>query len=254
MTTRRALWRQLCWKAWRESRARFVVALALVFSLVAFTVLSGADFLAGLAIHHPDARTTYTGYIWLSLFDFYLQGVWIGCAILLGLGGVWRERATGVANFTLSLPVTRNDLLITRTIVAVAEAFVIAFVPCLSISLFARLTGFVYPVNQALLFAFLLAVGGSAFLALSLLLSSVFDGEFTALLLGLTLAGVAFFVFKAEALERWSIFDVMSGARHIDPTTHLLGRSLPWAGLSISVLSAWAMIAGANRLLSVSDF
>jgi ABC-2 type transport system permease protein len=246
-------WRALVWKAWRESRNRYFAALGLLLILVGYTVLSGPQFLEGIAINHPDEPLTYSGYIWVSLIDFYLQGFWIACAFILGLGGIWRERATGVATFTLSLPVTRKRLVLTRAAVAIVEAFVIALLSFLLIPLFSAMNGYRYPLAQSFTFGFLLAVGGLLFVCFSLLLSSLFEGEYTAFVLGICAIAIAFFAFKARSIHRWSIFDMMSGARHIDPNTHLL-RSIPWAGLSISLLISILLLSTSIEITRSRDF
>jgi ABC-2 type transport system permease protein len=250
---RSAGWQALVWKAWRESRNRYLASLGFLLILVGYTVLSGPQFLEGIAINHPDEPLTYSGYIWVSLFDFYLQGFWIACAFVLGLGGIWRERSTGVATFTLSLPVTRKHLVLTRAAVAIVEALVTALVPCLLIPLFSAMNGYRYPLAQSFTFGFLLAVGGLVFVCFSLLLSSLFDGEYNAFLLGICTIAIAFFSFKARSVHRWSIFDLMSGARHIDPSTHLL-KSLPWAGLSISLLISFLLLSTSIQIIRSRNF
>jgi len=250
---RSASWRALVWKAWRESRNRYFASLGLLLVLVGYTVLSGPLFLAGIAINHPDEPLTYSGYIWVSLFDFYFQGFWIACAFLLGLGGIWRERSTGVATFTLSLPVTRKRLVLTRAAVAIVEAFVISLVPCLLIPLFSAMNGYRYPLAQSFIFGLLLAIAGLVFVCFSFLLSSLFDGEYTAFILGICAIAIAFFAFKARSIHRWSIFDLMSGARHIDPSTHLL-KSLPWAGLSISLLISFLLLSTSIQITRSRNF
>jgi ABC-2 type transport system permease protein len=245
--------RALVWKAWRESRNRYFASLASLLILVGYAVLNGPQFLEGIAINHPDEPLTYSGYVWVSLFNFYLQGFWIACAFVLGLGGIWRERSTGLATFTLSLPVTRKRLVLTRAAVALVEAFVIALVPCLLIPLFSAMNGYRYPLLQSLTFGLLLAVGGLVFVCFSFLLSSLFGGEYTAFVLGICANGIIFFAFKARSIHRWSIFDLMSGARHIDPSTYLL-KSLPWGGLSISLLLSFLLLSASIQITRSRNF
>jgi len=252
-TSHSASWLALLWKAWRESRNRYFASLGVLVILVGYAVLSGPQFLEGIAINHPEEPLAYSGYIWVSLFDFYLQGFWIACAFVLGLGGIWRERATGVAAFTLSLPVTRKRLVLTRAAVAIVEAFLIALLPCLLIPLLSAMNGYRYPLAQSLTFGFLLAVGGLVFVCFSLLLSSLFEGEYTAFVLGICAMATAFFAFKARSIHRWSIFDLMSGARHIDPSTHLL-KSLPWVGLSISLLISFLLLSTSIQITRSRNF
>lgn len=248
-----ATWRPLAQKAWCESRGRFFASLGLLVILVGYSVLNGPQFLEGILINHPDEPLTYSGYIWGSLFDWYLQGFWIACAFILGLGGLWRERAIGVATFTLSLPVKRRDLVAIRALVATAEAFSVALVPCLLIPVFSAATGYQYPLAQSIIFAVLLTFGGMVFVGLSICLSSVFDGEYTAFVLGMCAIGTAFFAFKARSIHRWSIFDLMSGARHIHPTTHLV-NSVPWLGLTASLMLWTLLISASVHILHRRDF
>jgi ABC-type transport system involved in multi-copper enzyme maturation permease subunit len=250
---RRASWRALVGKAWGESRNRFFASLASLLILVGYSVLTGPQFLEGMAINHPDEPLPYSGYIWMILFDFYLQGFWIACAFILGLGGLGRERATGVSPYTLSLPVTRKDLVLIRVAVAIVESFVIALVPCLLIPMFSWATGNHYPLAQSVTFALFLAVGGLVFVGLSVLLSSLFEGEYSAFVLGMGAIATAFFAFKARSIHRWSIFDVMSGARHIDRTTHLVA-SVPWLGLTISILISILLLSASVQITRSRDF
>ena len=250
---RPASWRPLVWKAWCESRNRFFASLGLLLILIGYSVLSGPQFLEGIAINHPDEWLSYSGYIWVSLFDFYLQGFWIACAFILGLGGIWRERATGASAFTLSFPVTRKHLVLIRAAVAILEASVIALIPCLLIPMFSLVTGNHYSLAQSVTFALFLAVGGLVFVALSVLLSSLFEGEYTAFICGMCAIATLFFAFKARSIHRWSIFDLMSGARHIDPTTHLV-TSVPWLGLTVSALISTLLLGASVQITHSRDF
>jgi len=252
-TVRRVTWLALGRKAWCETRSRFFVSLGLLLIIVGYSVLNGPQFLEGIAINHPDEPLSYSGYVWNSLFDFYLQGFWIACAFILGLGGLWRERAIGVAVFTLSFPVRRKDLVVIRALVAISEAFLIALVPCALIPTFSWITGYHYPVAQSIIFAAFLTLGGLVFVGLSVFLSSLFDGEYTAFVLGMCAIGVTFFTFKARSLHRWSIFDVMSGARHITENTHLV-TSIPWLGLTSSALIATLLISASVYITRAHDF
>ncbi len=250
---RRATWPVLVGKAWCESRNRFFASLGLLLILVGYSVLSGPQFLEGIAINHPDETLSYSGYIWVSLFDFYLQGFWIACAFILGLGGLLRERATGVAAFTLSLPVRRKDLAVVRAVVAMAEAFLIGLIPCLLIPVFSWATANQYPLAHSVAFALFLTVGGMVFVSLSILSSSLFEGEYTAFILGMCTIATAFFAFKARSMHHWSIFDLMSGARHIDPSTHLI-TSVPWLGLTISGLASAFLFSVSVQITRGRDF
>jgi len=81
----------------------------------------------------------------------------------------------------------------------------------------------------------------------------LFEGEYTAFVFGICAIAIAFFGFKARSIHRWSIFDLMSGARHVDSNTHLV-TSLPWLGLSISVLISALLVSASVQIARSRDF
>src|SRR5437763_1216090 len=205
----------LYWKAWHESRTRFLILLASLVFLVAFVIFSSIAFLRGYAIQYPSEPLSYTEYVWQALYNYYFQGLWILSVLILGLGGLLRERVHGFSNYTLGLPVSRKQIMTSRFLVGIGESVVLGIVPSLFIPVFSMLVGHSYPLTQALGFGFLLVTSGSFFYSFSFLVSSLFSGEFTAFLLGTSTACISFFAFKAKAIHRWSIFDVMNGARSV---------------------------------------
>ena len=110
------------WKAWRESRGRFFSALVLLASLVVYAVLTSPGFLDRYNTRFPDKPLIYSAYVWTGLFHYALQGMWVLAAFLVGLGGLAREKATGVDLFTLGLPISRRRLFLIRALVAWAES------------------------------------------------------------------------------------------------------------------------------------
>ena len=49
-------------------------------------------------------------------------------------------------------------------------------------------------------------------------------------------------------------FDVMNGARHIDPYTHLLNGTAPWPGICSSVTVAIVLFGASRWLIRSKDF
>jgi hypothetical protein len=98
------------WKAWQESRSRFLTALALLVSVVIYAVVTGPDYLDRYNSAFPDKPELYSAYVWGGLFHYALQGLWILAAFIITLGGLRREKATGVAFFMLGLPVNPSAL------------------------------------------------------------------------------------------------------------------------------------------------
>lgn len=243
----------IVWKAWKESRGRFFSALLLLVSLVVYAVVTSPGFLVRYNAHFPDKPLMYSAYVWAGLFHYALQGLWVLAAFVVALGGLGREKATGVALFTLGLPVTRLQLFLVRAAVAWAELIVLGLVSALLIPVLSSFVGERYPFAQALAFGALMSAAGLVILAFGLLLSEIFEGEFTAPVVGLCTLTVIFLSYKAHTLRGWNVFDVMSATTCIDPTTQLLNGAVPWLGLAICVLVSFGLLFTAGVTILARD-
>ncbi len=193
------------WKAWQESRSRFFSALALLASVVIYAVVTRRD--------RTGRPELYSVYIWGGLFHYTLQGLWVLAAFIITLGGLRREKATGAALYSLGLPVTRLRLFFIRAALACAEAFALGLVSAFLIPIVSPFVGESYPFGQALAFGALTSAAGLVIVAAGLLLSEMFEGEFTATAVGLCALTIIFLSYKAETLSGWNVFDVMSAPR-----------------------------------------
>src|ERR1700737_532601 len=171
-------WRtvMLWYKAWRESRARFLL------SAVALAVICGS-----FVFFHRDASTgisdepiSYPVYIWRITYKGYLRELFMILTILLGVGGLAREREHRTVGFTLALPVSRWRLLATRTLVGLAEVVLLAALPPLALPFLSPFLGLSYQRAEAWAFAILWASVGPLIFGMGLLASVLFAGEFTA--------------------------------------------------------------------------
>jgi ABC-type transport system involved in multi-copper enzyme maturation permease subunit len=244
----------LVWKAWQESRGRFYSALVLLVSLVVYAVLTSPGFLVRYNTHFPDKPLPYSAYVWTGLFHYALQGLWVLAAFIMTLGGLARERATGSALFTLGLPVTRLRLFLIRAAVAWAQAIVLGLISAALIPILSSFVGEAYPMTQALAFGALMTTGGLVILAFGLLLSEIFEGEFTAAVAGLCALTAIFLSYKAHTLPGWNVFDVMSGSTSIDPATQLLSGTVPWFGFGVCMVIALSLLASAAAVIRVRNF
>ena len=222
----------LVWRYWKETRGRFVAALSLLLALVIYAVASSPSFLARYNTRFPDKPLAYSAYIWSGLFHYALQGLWILGAFVLTLGGLARERTSGAGLFTLGLPVSKTRLFLLRAGITGLEALALGVVPSLLICISSRFVGQSYPASQALFFGVLMGLAGLVIVSFGLLLSEMFDGEFTAAVVGICLLSCVFFSYKAHTLRGWNVFDVMSATTSINPTSQLSNWSLPWSGLA----------------------
>ena len=244
----------LLYKSWRESRVRFLLSAVALAVICASFVFFRVDASSGIG----DEPLSYPVYIWRNTYKGYLRELFMILTILLGLGGLARERDHRTVGFTLALPVSRWRLLATRVLVGFAEVILLATVPAIVLPTLSPLIGQVYPSSQAWSFTILWATVGSLIFAMSVLASVVFGGEFTAPIA--SLLGLVSYSFLADRplVERHltDIHDVMSGTNmaYFTERTGVLTGPLPWATLFTVLLGAAALIAIGARITSRQDF
>jgi len=235
----------LYWKAWRESRGRFLTALPV---MMAACVVSARSDLSRLMIFPPP---TLEQYIWNSVYDGAARLLFVLAALTLGLGGVRAERISGSEAFTLSLPVMRHQLVLTRAITGAAQVVVLAMVPLVIIpAVTARYQDHVYPAVQAWRFFGLFAAAGFAWFAIGFFSSVIFSGEYTAaavsLVTPLAIAGVTSAP-GLQGLRPLNLFNIMSGAdlSYLDARRRLL-IAMPWetvvAVMALATVLLWAAV------------
>jgi len=221
----------LIWRYWKETRGRFATALSLLLALVLYAVATSPGFLNRYNARFPDKPLHYSEYVWSGLFHYALQGLWILGAFVLTLGGLSRESSSGTGLFTLSFPMRKTHLFLLRAGITGLEAFAMGVVPALLISISSKCVGQSYPTSQALFFGVMMGLAGSVIVTFGLLLSEIFEGEFTAAVIGICVLSCVFFSYKAHTLRGWNVFDVMSASANINPASQLFNGSLPWPGL-----------------------
>jgi len=238
----RRRWTALFERSWHESRQRFLWALIGLSTLVAFVVLTSPGFRRGEAIQYPEHLVTgYTEYIWLALFNYYFQGFWIAAAVLLSFGGLRREKTMGTISYTLSLPIERSELLLSRLVVGVTEILALEIGPALLVPALSPAVHEHYPIGQIVLFALLMVAAGVVFFCFGFLRSSFFGGEFTGPVVALCLVGTYLFVVRAKSLHWLSVLDTMSGEDAVKPCAFCdsaLPCRQPSVGETVSFLRA----------------
>ena len=163
------------------------------------------------------------------------------------MGGSWQEQATGSASFTLSLPVSRRRLILTRAVVGAAEVIVLAIVPLLLIWAISPIVGYSFPLGDAARHAVLIIGGGLIFYGWGVLLSHLMRNEFSVTTLALGVCLVLYVAFNVLRVETYNPFDLMSGKHYLDPNTFLLRGDLPFLPLAVYLLGA-AMIFLAAKI------
>lgn len=225
-----------------ESRGRFYSALGLLTSIVIYAVITGPGYVMRIHELYPGRPYFYSAYIWGGLFHYALQGLCVLAAFIITLGGLRREKSIGSALFSLGLPVTRLRLFFIRAAVACAEAVGLGLASALLIPIVSPFVGESYPFGQALAFGALMTAAGLVIVAIGLLLSEIFEGEFTAAAVGLCALTSIFLSYKAQTLRGWNVFDIMSATSYVDRTTRLLNGSAPWLGLTVYLLVSFGLV------------
>lgn len=242
----------LFYKAWLESRARFLVGVAAIIGICTLYIrlrpILVPGWISDLQNPHWSGRPRwlYLGvhdlnfYTWHFLYENKLQQVWVVFAILLSFGGLLREKQIGTSAFSLGLPVTRRRWLLTRILVATAESIVLAFTAVITVSLASWSIREPYSVIQIVAHCLLIAVAGVIFLALGAIFSTLIPGEHMALPLTLVLLGIPYLFIQEYVREAapngWThvvdISHVMAGP------PHLTWATAPWSGVALSLLLA----------------
>lgn len=242
----------LWYKAWLETRFRFLLGTAAIAGCCAFFVLGNPFIIRTwqeweqLHPNEPEldwilrATIDYPFFLWHFLFQLFLQQLWVLFAMLIGFGGISRECAQGTAGFTLSLPVSRGRLVSVRAAIGGLEMAVLGLVPSVLIPSLSVFIGKSYPVMQGLSHVLLMVLAGALFFSLGLFLSTLLQSEHAPTLIGVTLVAFFYFVFQPYAdgapesfwLEPFNLQKIMAGA---PPPAVFADYPLWGAGISAAV-------------------
>jgi ABC-type transport system involved in multi-copper enzyme maturation permease subunit len=253
-------------KAWRETRGRFITALVIltlmaggnVYDYLATqnllprlnvsteTPAAEATGIAGMIRDAIEVQKDFRGFVWYQAFRQNLTQMGVFFAVLLGCGGLLHESSRGSALFTLSLPVTRRQLLGARTGTGLAQLLAISLIPPIAISILAPSIGQRFSLVDALAHGVCIFFVAAVFYSLAAFLSTLFTDIWRPMLIAIGIACVlAFASFVAPQLN---IFSVMSGE------TYFRTGSLPWAGFVTSAVIATALLYSAAETLERTDF
>jgi len=252
----------LRYKAWLDTRWRFLIGLALLFCAALANALTYPTALATLEAARNESpngplasqiiqawqlSTTFRGYIWDQVIRHNMYYLWTLFAVLLAADGPLSRRRG--ATFTLSLPVSRRRLCAVRAAVDLCELGLLALLPMLAVSLAAPAVGQSYALADALSHGIHIFIGGTFFYCLTLLFAAVFEDRWRPILL--TLAVAVFVGVSAEfmpALAAFGPMDVMIGESYFRTGTPA------WTGLFIWPAIAAALFYCAVRRIENRDF
>lgn len=247
----------LWYKAWRESRAAFLICTSVLTAMCIAVVLLEPT-LRGLFRTQGSGLDTYEQYVYKLIYSGSARGLYSIFAIVLGLGGLQRERAQNSAGFTLALPVGRSQLVTVRAVAGLAQILALSVVPVILIPSLSVMVNQSYPISQALGFSVLWITCGSVIFSAAFLASTIFSGEYTAL----TVTFVAYVFSTGLAVipgfngYPLQINHIMSGYNmaYFNSQTGMLIDPLPWTILIGLAMVASAFIATAARITLARDF
>ncbi len=200
----------LLYKAWLESRTRFLLGCLAMAGLSIVFVFFNHDVRSVVSDHDVP----YAEYIWRGIFKGQLREIYVVLALLLGMGGLDRERAHGTVGYTLALPVSRLRLIAARGFTGVIETTTLSFLPATLVPVLSPWVQEVYPWGQALRFGVLWSVGGALIFTMGFLASVLFSGEYSAAVAAMIFLFAYSFATDLPGMERYilDIHDTMNGS------------------------------------------
>lgn len=248
----------LMFKAWRESRGRFLLGAALLSAMCVLGVCCRGSLMKVFVPNEAFAGTRYIGYIYQLIYGGTGRGLFVILVIVLALGGLQRERLDRTVGFTLALPVKRAWLVLAQALLGLGQVAVLSALPLLLLSVSSSLAQVSYPLEQMLRFGLLWLAGGTVLYAVAFLLATLFGSEYTALA-----ASFVFMIFYPMTvmfppLSRYplNVHHIMSGLAmpYFDANQALLVGAPPWALLAAMVAVAGVLIGLAVHIVKHRDY
>jgi len=248
----------LWYKAWLDTRWRFVIGLALLTCGAWIAVVGYPRITRLIALQQTVDTTTvvgrqvkeilelsrgFRGYVWTQWFRQTALQTMTLFAILIGSGGILSQGGGGEL-YTLSLPASRRTLVLVRAALGLGELLLFAFVPSLIIVLMAPVVSESYSAASALVHATCLFVASAAFFSLALLISTSYSDVWRPFAITIAAAMVLGLVEQvARTVAPYGIFALMAGERYFRTAR------VPWLGLAVvAALSAGIIYSAAINI------
>jgi ABC-2 type transport system permease protein len=246
----------LWYKAWRESRIRFLLSAALITCMCfTFTLLQGRLY-PGIA-HEHAAVHNYTQYIHWTVYGGVTRGILQLSCLVLALGGLQRDKREGTLGFTLALPVSRVRLVLTRAATGLAEVLVLSLLPPFFITGASHLIHQPMPLGYGLQFIPLWTIGGMVTFGIAFIFSVLFTNEYVAL----AAAYMTYFFYLAGVRHprlkyNLHVADFMSGQfpGQLDRSTMLWGNTYPLTPIIGFFIAGVILVAVSTFVTTRQDF
>ena len=241
----------LLFKAWRESRDRFLLSAGLLATLCVAAVFFRGSLMKVFVPGGSFVGAPYVGYIYRIVYGGMARGLFTLLAMVLALGGLSRERLQRTVGFTLALPVCRARLVGVQALAGLMQVALLSVLPLLVLAVSSRMVHLTYPLGQMARFCMLWFAGGSVFFALAFLLATLFHSEYTALAVSLVFSIFYPLLVLFPPLSRFplNVHHIMSGLGmpYFDARHALLTGAPPW-----ELMASMLAVAGVLVLLSLT--
>lgn len=248
----------LLFKAWRESRGRFLLSAALLVAICVVGVFWRSSLMKVFVPSESFVGAPYVGYIYRLVYSGTARGLFTILVMVLALGGLPHERLHRSVGFTLALPVSRARLVGVLALVGLGQVAVLSALPLLLLTMCSWLAHVAYPLEQMVRFGLLWFAGGSVFFAVAFLSAALFRSEYAALAVSFVFMifypiAVMFPPFNRYPLN---IHHVMSGLAmpYFDARRALLVGAPPWALLATMMAMAGALVVSAVQITRFRDY
>jgi ABC-2 type transport system permease protein len=237
----------LWYKAWLESRTRFLIAL------VGITAIASDSIYRQVKDALPTSGMSYYRFVLHNCHQFVAL-LWVIALTLLMMGGVVREKAVGASSFTLTLPVSRRRLMWTRIAAGLAETVTLAVVPWSAMFTIACTVGKPLPIEQATIHVTLMLAGGLFFFATAVFCSSLLEGEYTAPLVAFGAIATVAFALNDPPLRDYSPWHMLFASNLLDRKRQLLSGPIPWPVIAGTAVVASMMLIASVRIVERREF
>jgi len=250
--------RPLLFKAWCESRERFVLGAVLLTAICALGIFCRGSLMKVFLPNESFVGDPYVGYIYRLVYGGPARGLFAIMAMVLALGGLQRERLHRTAGFTLALPVSRARLAGMQALLGLGQIAVLSALPLFLLTVCSPLAQVSYPLEQTARFSLLWMAGGAVFFAVAFLASTLFRNEYAALAVSFVFMIFYPIVVLFPPLNRYplNVHHIMSGLAmpYFDARTALLVGAPPWALLASMAAVAGVLIGLAVQITKQRDY
>lgn len=184
------------------------------------------------------------GFTWLIMGTF-LAGAGVNTQTTYGL----KQGAHSSMLYTLSLPIRRRDLVLTRSLLGAVMAIVLSFVPGLVVwAISPLLTRFPFSLHSAVVYSSFIAAGGMVLYWLSVLFASFLDEQWQLYATWLS----AFAIVVLGKLTHLPVLSTFVSFASSEMWLHT--QAVPWSIVAVILALSIACLVGTLRIVEQREY